>query len=53
MSENQPTLLPSAVRTKVAVAMALLLLAGIVGLMWRGPAILLDLAAFSNMIWCF
>lgn len=46
-------ILPAWIRPAVLASFALLLLMGLAGLLWRGPAILLDLAALSNALWCF
>lgn len=49
---HQP-LFPSSVRRWVGVSVAVLVLAALVGLAWRGPALLLDLAAMGSALWCF
>lgn len=53
MKDGSHALFPAVIRPWLMAALAVLVTVAIVGILWRGPAILLDLAALSNRIWCF
>lgn len=57
MTQNGDTpdtaLTPAGVRPLVTSIFLLLLLAAIGLSLWRGPAILLDLAGYAQTLWCF
>jgi len=53
MEPDRKSILPPSVRPWVMAAVAVLVIVAVLGIAWRGKAILLDLAALSDAIWCF
>ena len=51
--EPTETLLPKPVRSYVLAGVLLLVVASVALIIWRGPAILLDLSELGAMLWCF
>lgn len=52
-SSDQPAGPSRRLRVSVAAFVLVLLLAAIAAIMWRGPAILLDLSGYAQALWCF
>lgn len=44
---------PRKVRLAIALIVMVLLFAAIAAIVWRGPAILLDLSGYAQALWCF
>jgi hypothetical protein len=53
MKQGAQSVFPTTVRRPLLVAVGLMLAMAIAVLVWRGPALLLDLSALSSMLWCF
>ncbi len=53
VQEPAETLLPKTVRPYVLTGVAALVAASVALILWRGPAILLDLSELGAALWCF
>lgn len=53
MERHGRSIFPSSVRPWVMAATVLFVALAVAGIAWRGKAILLDLAALSDAVWCF